>query len=139
MNNVLNIKSIPPFFVCYKNMYSMFIIFLFPVWECTCNQFYYLLIVSGTDLCSNGHTYKSVEVLGFAGPVYKHNIYWNTSGNDGTAYSYNIKSNTCIVHYSQEQIKSDKQSYIYTDLFTYFKPINIDAVLIEISLSDLWV
>lgn len=37
------------------------------------------------------------------------------------------------------QIKSDKQSYIYTDLFTYFKPINIDAVFIEISLSDLWV
>lgn len=95
------------------------------------------MIVSHTDLCSNGHTYKSVEVLGFAGPVYKHNVYWNTSGNDGTAYSYNIKSN--IVYYSQEQIKSDKQSYIYTDLFTSFKPINIDAVLIEISLSDLWV
>lgn len=78
------------------------------------------MIVSGTDLRNNGHTYKSVEVLGFAGPVYKHDIYWNTSGNDGTAYSYNIKSN--MVLYSQEQIKSDKQSYIYTDLLIYFKP-----------------
>lgn len=58
-----------------------------------------LLILSGTDLCNNGHTYKSVEVLGFVGPVYKHNIYWNTSGNDGTAYSYNtcIKVLQCVI------------------------------------------